>query len=250
MLAKLREARLLWPLVMTAAAMAILLSLGKWQLDRRVWKEGLIAAIEARTKEEPVDLLSAYSATYQSDLGFEYMRVKVRGRFHHDKERYLYAPDPELGPGYHVYTPFEVEEGGGILFVNRGYVPEALKSADRRPQGQLDGEVEVTGLLRAPGLQGFFTPDNDPKRNLWYWRDYYGLLASAFGDTSQPHIAAFLDAEGPAPGGWPKGSATIVELPNRHLEYALTWFGLAGALAVVFAVYAVSRLKAPATGQG
>ena len=194
---------------MTAAAIAILLSLGKWQLDRRAWKEALIAAIEARTKEEPVDLLSAYSATYQSDLGFEYMRVKARGRFHHDKERYFYAPDPELGPGYHVYTPFEVAEGGGILFVNRGYVPEALKSADRRPQGQLDGEVEVTGLLRAPGQQGFFTPDNDPTRNLWYWRDLYGLLASAFGDASQPHIARFSTRKAPPPAAGPRAAQRV-----------------------------------------
>ncbi len=249
MLAKLRDARLLLPLVMTAAGMIVLISLGKWQLDRKAWKEELIAAIEFRTKAEPVDLLSAYSASYQSDIGFEYMRVKVRGRFHHDKERYFYAPDPELGPGVHVYTPFEIEGGEGILFVNRGYVPEELRAPDRRPESQLDGEVEITGLLRGPGQQGFFTPDNDTKGNLWYWRDFYGLFASAFGDGRRPSIPVFLDAEGAAPGGWPKGSATIVELPNRHFEYALTWFGLAGALAAVFAVYAASRLKAPATGQ-
>ncbi len=81
------------------------------------------------------------------------MRVKARGRFHHDKERYYYAPDQQRGPGYHVYTPFEIAGNGAIVFVNRGFVPEQLKAPEQRQAGQVAGEVEVTGLLRATGKE-------------------------------------------------------------------------------------------------
>jgi surfeit locus 1 family protein len=229
---------------MTLLGLALLVGLGHWQLERKAWKEDLIATIAQRTKEEPVELLTAYSATYPSNLGFEYTRVKARGRFHHDKERYYYAPDPELGPGYDVYTPFRLAGDGPAIFVNRGFVSEALKDPAKRPPGQIDGEVEVVGLLRTPGAKGFFTPDNDAERNLWYWPDFDGMLGSAFGGDRPPAIPVLLEAEAPAPGGWPKGGATRIDLPNRHLEYAITWFGLAAALACVFAVYAWPRLRA------
>jgi surfeit locus 1 family protein len=228
---------------MTLVALAILLGLGFWQLERKAWKENLLATIAARTSEEPVDLLNAYSATHENDLGFEYMRAKARGRFLNDKERYFYAPDPSLGPGYHVYTPLEISGTKAIVFVNRGFVPEALKDPAKRPDGQFDGDVEVVGLMRGPGQKNTFTPDNDVKANLWFWRDYAGLFASAFAGTDRTPIAVFLDAEDAAPGGWPKGHATLVDLPNRHLEYALTWFGLAATLIAVFAAFAWTRLR-------
>jgi surfeit locus 1 family protein len=231
---------------MTALSVPILLGLGKWQLDRKAWKEGLIAAIEERLVAKPVDVGSAFTATYappHDAVGYEYIRVRAKGRFHHDKERYYYAPDQQMGPGFHVYTPFEMSPNGTILFVNRGYVPEHLKDPAKRSQGQVDGEVEVTGLLRSPGVQETFTPDNDVAGNLWFWRDYYGMLRSAFENTERPQMPVFVDAEGEAPGGWPKGGATLVKLPNRHLEYAITWFGLAAVLLAVFATYAAGRLR-------
>lgn len=229
--------------VMTLVALAVLLGLGFWQLERKAWKENLLATIAARTSEAPVDFLNAYSATHDNDLGFEYMRAKVRGRFLNEKERYFYAPDPNLGPGYHVYSPLEISGTNAVVFVNRGFVPEALKDPAKRPDSLLDGDVEIVGLMRGPGVKGTFTPDNDVKANLWFWRDYAGLFASAFTETDRTPIAAFLDAEDAAPGGWPKGHATLVDLPNRHLEYALTWFGLAGTLIAVFAAFAWTRLR-------
>jgi surfeit locus 1 family protein len=242
MLATLRGRRLIWPTVMTGLGVAALVSLGNWQLDRKAWKEDIIARIGARTTAPPVGLAEANDRV-RAGGDAEYLRVVARGRFLNDKERYFYAPDPELGPGYHVYTPFEVAGEGAVLFVNRGFVPEALKAPEARKAGQLGGEVEVTGLVRMPGKKGFFTPDNDPKSNLWFWRDFAGLLRSVFADAERATIPLFLEAEAAAPGGWPKGGATRLEIPNRHLEYALTWFGLAAALLAVFAAYAASRAR-------
>jgi surfeit locus 1 family protein len=238
----LTERKLLWPGVMTLVGLAILIGLGTWQLERRAWKEGLIVAIEARTRAEPVGLMAAVERV-RAGGDVEYTRVAARGRFLHDKEQYFYAPDAELGPGYNVFTPFELAVERSVVFVNRGYVPEALKDPLKRKPGQIEGEVEIIGILRKPGPKGTFTPDNEPQRNLWYWVDLDGLFAAAFGGSAPERVPALLEAEAPAPGGWPKGGATRLNLPNRHLEYAITWFGLAFALAAVFAVYAVPRLR-------
>ncbi|MGE0023115.1 MAG: SURF1 family protein [Hyphomicrobium sp.] len=230
---------------MTLVALAILLGLGFWQLERKAWKENLLATIAARASEPPVDLVNAYSTTHDNELGFEYMRARVRGRYAHDKERYFYAPDASLGPGYHVYTPLEIAGSDAVLFVNRGFVPESLQDPAKRPQGQTEGEIEVVGLMRGPGHKGTFTPDNDVKANLWFWRDYAGLFGSAYSGADHRPLAVLLDAEDAAPGGWPKGHATLVDLPNRHLEYALTWLGLAATLLAVFAAFAWTRLRGP-----
>ena len=246
MLTTLRENRLLWPTVMTVLALPILIGLGSWQLQRKAWKDGLIAAIAERTTAAPVDAVTAYKdlqARGGAVREIEYLRVKVRGRFHHDKERFYYAPDQQRGPGFHVCTPFEIAGNGAIVFVNRGYVPDQFKAPDQRRAGQVAGEIEITGLLRGPESKQMFTPENDAARNQWYWRDFSGMFVSAFENTERPYIPVFIDAEGDAPGGWPKGGVTRVNLPNRHLEYAITWFGLAGALAAVFAAFVLARLR-------
>lgn len=249
MLQRLAAARLIGPAIVTALAFALLMSLGAWQLQRKTWKEGLIAAIAERTKAEPADLIGAYSATrdpHGDAIGLEYLRVKVRGRFLHDKERYFYAPDPELGPGVNVTTPLKITGGDVIVFVNRGYVPDARQDPKTRAASQPADDVEVVGLVREQGHPGRFTPANDAAKNLWYWRDIAGLKASAFPDGNVSVLPLIIDQEASAsPGDGPKGGTTIVTLTNRHLEYAITWYGLALTLLGVFATFAASKLRAP-----
>ena len=247
MLQRLRDARLMGPLVMTVLALAALISLGSWQMKRKAWKENLIAAIAERTKAEPSDLMQTYTATHPpSDdaIGLEYLRVKVRGHFLHDKERYFYAPDPQLGPGVNVYTPLEITGGQIIVFVNRGYVPDSRKDPAARQPSQIAGDVEVVGLLRQQSQPGRFVPENDAKNNMWYWRDVKGLAASAFPDSKATVLPLIIDQEASTmPGDGPKGGTTIVTLTNRHLEYAITWYGLALTLAAIFAIFAIGRLR-------
>lgn len=247
MLQRLRDAGLNGPLLTAAIGISVLMALGTWQLQRMAWKENLIAVINERTKAEPSDLLLAYSASrppQEDAIGLEYLRVKVRGHFLHDKERYFYAPDPELGPGFNVYTPLEIAGGKIIVFVNRGYVPDRLKDPSSRAAGQVEGEVEVIGLIRQQSLQARFMPDNNAEQNVWYWRDVNGLAKSAFPDGKTTVLPLVVDQEANSlPGDGPKGGTTIVTLPNRHLEYAITWYGLAITFAVIFAVFAMGRLR-------
>lgn len=254
MLPRLRATGLLWPTLVTVAGLAVLVSLGNWQMQRKTWKEALLAQIEARRTAAPVDVdtvLGAIAASAPGDgepgsrQAAEYMRARATGRFLHEREQFYYAPDPKLGPGYHVLTPLEIAGGTPrILFVNRGFVPERLRERETRRAGLVEGPTTVTGLVRLQGETGPFTPANDPARNLWYWRDIPALGRAAFPAEDRRILPFVLDAEAePAtPGGWPKGGVTEVKLPNRHLEYALTWYGLAATLAAVYALFARGRL--------
>jgi surfeit locus 1 family protein len=243
MLRTLRIRGLVWPAVATLAGMALLIALGNWQMRRLAWKEGLIGAIAARTHAAPVSLALAEERAARGE-DVEYTRVKVSGRLANDRELYLYALDDALGPGFHVITPLRLADGTLVL-VNRGYVPNDRKDPATRAAGQVEGEVAITGLLRSPEQQGTFVPPNDPRRNFWYWRDV-GAMAAAAAGADAPRVHRFiLDAEAapPNPGSWPKGGVTRLELPNRHLEYALTWYGLAATLAGVFTAFAISRWR-------
>jgi surfeit locus 1 family protein len=167
--------------------------------------------------------------------------VRLTGRFLNEKERYWFS-DGRLGSGFQVFTPLEIAPHQ-VVWVNRGYVPEALRDPQNRNAGQSRGETEVVGLVRTPGEHNLFTPANDVVRNVWYWRDLPALQESAFPpDTQYAPVMVDADAVPANPGGWPEGGASLPNLPNRHLEYAITWYGLALALIAVFFSYARTRL--------
>ncbi len=227
MLDTLKRAGLIWPGLIALVALGILCSLGTWQLSRKIWKDALVRQIDARLKAPP-RMIEAGAIFASGAAALQpYERVRISGRFHHDKERYLFA-DGREGSGFHVLTPLEVA-AGQIVWVNRGYVPAGLKAPERRVPGQVAGTVEVVGLVREQGERNSFTPDNDVQKNVWYWRDLPGLSRSAFpaAGTATAPIAIDAELEPKPPGGWPRGGVTLVKLPNRHLEYAGTWYGLA-----------------------
>jgi surfeit locus 1 family protein len=228
-----------------AAGLALLIGLGVWQLQRLEWKEGLIAKIEARVHAPPVTLKEAV-ASARAGEDISYLRVKTEGRFDHSKERFVYAVTDE-GVGWHVITPLATPDGEVVL-IDRGIVPDALKDPATRPQGEIEGTATVTGLARQPESQGRFTPDNEPEHNRWFWRDLGGLTRSMF-PGSEPEVAPLIVEAEPSdvPGGWPRGGATRLDIPNDHLQYAITWFLLAFCLVIIYAVYVRSRLRPPAS---
>jgi surfeit locus 1 family protein len=229
------------PLLMTAVGLAVLVGLGTWQLERREWKLALIERIEARAHADPLPLAAA-KRRWEESGDIEYLRLALTGRFLHDQERHLYTI-VDGRAGWQVITPLQTP-GGEIVLVDRGFVPEERKDAAARREGQVQGSVRLTGLARAAGRPSWFTPDNRPDLNRWFWRDIPGMTASlppALGERAAPFV---VEAEAaPVPGGWPRGGVTRLALPNRHLEYAITWFGLAAALIAVFALYARRRLS-------
>jgi len=235
------DARLLWPTVFAAAGLAVLIGLGTWQLQRKAWKEAIVARIAARVTAPPVPLAQV-AAKLGPGADVEYTHVIVTGRFHHDKERYLYAPG-KSGLEWHVLTPLETEPGR-IAWINRGSVPDAQRAPETRAAGQVAGTVDVTGLVRQPHTAAF-TPTNDVARNIWHWADIEGLTRSAFpkGEVKAVPLVVERDVAPPVPGGLPQGGVTRLSIPNRHLEYAVTWYGLALTLVGVFAAFARKRLR-------
>src|SRR5262249_19160373 len=147
------------------AAFALLIGLGVWQLQRLQWKEGLIAAIESRTQAPPTSLENARALAAKGD-SVDYLRIRVKGNYDNANELYLYALDANGEPGWHVITPFGTDKGELVL-VDRGFVPDRLRDPASRGEGQLQGEVEVTGLARSPEAQGLFLPNNEPEKNRW-----------------------------------------------------------------------------------
>lgn len=230
--------------VLSVAAFAVLIGLGVWQLQRLHWKEGLIAEIAMRTKAEPVSLKEAVTRARAGE-DMSYVRVRVDGRFDNGKERYLFAVSDGT-PGWHVITPLTTPEGEVVL-IDRGFLPDAFRDPVSRPQGELTDAVTVTGLARPPETQGLFIPDNDVEQNRWFWRDLFAMAKSMFGGGAGTKGVApfFLEAErSDIPGGWPLGGQTRLDLPNNHLQYAITWFALALCLVVIYVIYVRSRWKA------
>ncbi len=225
-----------WALLLVAGfVFAVLLALGSWQVQRLHWKEALIASIAERTTSAPAPL-AEIEQHFIDTSDVEYWPVTVPGRFEHDKERHFLATH-EGQSGFFVYTPLRLADGRALL-VNRGFVPYDLKDAEKRPDGQVPGLATITGLARNPleGKPSAILPDNDPAKNIFYWKDRDAMAQSAGLDTGAALLPFFVDAgPGAAPGGWPVGGVTIIDLPNNHLQYAVTWFGLAAALAGVCA---------------
>ena len=235
---------LIAPAISALVAFGLLCGLGIWQWQRLAWKEGLIARATSRAAASVAAMPAEADwpqVTAESD---EYRRVQVTGIFRHDREALCWALLSDAngrysGPGYWVLTPLATADGA-IVLVNRGFVPLDRKDAQTRRQGEVAGTVTVTGLLRMPERRSWFTPADDPQKHLWQERDP-AAIAKAYGLSRAAPF--FIDADAaPNPGGLPEGGETKLVFPNRHLEYALTWFGLALALAAVFAVFAWKQL--------
>ena len=231
-----------WPTVMTVPALLALLALGSWQLYRLGWKLDLIADMEARLAAEPVALPSGA-------LSFEawsYRRVRVTGRFDHAKEIHMVSHSHRGNLGYHVYTPLARADGAGWVIVNRGWVPADAKAPASRAGGQVAGTVTVDGIARRGWGQAAFVPDNDRAKNVWFYADL-AAIAAAMGI---PAPALFVEADAAAnPGGYPLGGQTRVNLPNKHLAYATTWYALAVALVVIYVAWHRRRAKETETGE-
>jgi surfeit locus 1 family protein len=250
---------LLIPGLFALVALAVLLALGTWQVQRKAWKEGLIATLTERLAGPPAALPPRADWPRLDPAADEFRRVAFTAEFVPGQEALVYTSGSSFrtdvsGPGYWVFAPARLagEAGGGVVVVNRGFVPEGRQNAGSRPGGQIGGQagrVDLVGVMRWPEARSMFTPADDPARNLWFVRDHLAMAAArgwggevAREEGAPPGAIApfFVEQEAPpAPGGLPAVGPIRPNLPNNHLQYALTWYGLAVVLVAVFAVWSV-----------
>ena len=217
---------------------AMLVSLGVWQLERKDWKENLIATLNARIAAPPHAL-----PALPSQSADEFSRVRVRGTFAAGQNALVYTAGSALrpdvsGPGYWVMSPLRTQDGKTVV-VNRGFV---IGKNDIVPPPP--GEVELTGALRWPDDDGMFIPADEPQNNVWYRRDPAAIAAAkSWGKDGEKVAPFFVEQDSPQLANAPRAGPLVVKLRNSHLGYAITWFGLAATLAGVYLVWLRARLR-------
>lgn len=209
----------LWPTLITLPAIVLTFGLGVWQVQRLAWKENLIADRRARMA---LPVLDGLPQKYHPDR-HQFRRARFSGAFRHKEEMYRPARSRRDGAlGVQVITPFGIE-GGGTILVNRGWVPTLRRNPETRRDGQVRGKVTLVGVIRTPAPVGYFVPNNDPAKNIWFRLDLEQMAAHAGMRNMRPY---YVDLVADAPGGWPRGAQTRVSARNAHLQYAITWFSM------------------------
>ena len=232
--------------IVVVTAVGVLVALGTWQLARKTWKEELIATLDSRLAAPPTSLPPRERWQRLDAARDEFTRVEFPATFLPGEEAFVYATGSGLRPdvkepGYWVLSPARLS-GGSLVVINRGFVPEGRQDAKTRPEGQPEGVVDIVGVMRWPEPRGTFTPNDEPAKNLWFVRDPAAMAKAKGWGTIAPF---YIDQEAPPPpGGLPRVGPLKVNLPNNHLQYAITWYGLALVFLVASFAFWRSRRRA------
>jgi surfeit locus 1 family protein len=228
-------------------AFVLLVALGNWQMRRLAWKEELIARVSERPAETVRDA-PPVSLWPELDVAEgEYRPYRLSGRFLHEQEALVFTslPDPKGtfgGPGFWVVTPLALE-GGGTVLVNRGFAPQGRHLPRDRGDALNPEPISVAGLMRPDEQRHIFLPDDRPLQNVFYARSIADIAAAkGISPPVAPFTIDLLASETP-PGGLPQAGETRMAFANNHLQYAITWYGLAAALLAVFFSFAAHRLR-------
>ena len=224
----------LWPTLVSLPILVLSLGLGIWQMERREWKRDILDRIAANQAAAPISLDELLRG---DPLRHEYGKVKLGGTFLFDKEFFLAARSLKNTVGQQVVVPLKTDDGRIVLF-DRGWIPQERKDPASRAQGQVAGPVQVVGIVRRNQERRQFAPENVPDKNVWFHVDV-PLMRKMAGAAPDPKLDTFfLDADAtPNPGGLPVGGQTRFDIPNDHLQYAITWFLIAVAMAGVYLAY-------------
>ncbi|MBR0779291.1 SURF1 family protein [Bradyrhizobium diazoefficiens] len=243
----LRKPRVAGFALFTLLLAAAFVTLGAWQLQRRAAKHELIAALTERLAAAPVALPPPSQWAALNPARDEFRRVELTATYAPLPDAMVYSSGSAVrkdasGPGTWAFLPARLP-GGAMVVIDAGFVENTMQDRgveDRAVKKLVTGvPVALTGYLRFPEAQGLLTPAENRDRRLWFVRDHL-LIASALGWGS---VAPFyIDLEQPAPeNGIPRPGPLDVHLKDDHLQYAITWFALAGAVLIAFAVWVRGR---------
>lgn len=224
-----------WATALVIPALATLIALGTWQVQRREWKHDLLARIAAERAAPPRDLVEVLSGP---DDQRAYAHVEADGTLDATRAVHVFAPAGQGGADYRVIAPLDYGDGR-IVLVDLGTITEAEKKALPGPvPAEAGGLIHVEGILRPSESQGWADAAPDVKANRWYVRDVPAIAAALGFKDVPPYV---LQSESPNKGGVPRPVAFQPELPDNHLAYAVTWFSLALILSVIYVLLHLQR---------
>ncbi len=236
--------------VISLVMVAVLTGLGVWQLQRRVEKHALVAALTERLAAAPVPLPSPSDWKNLSPARDEFRRVSFTATFAPKPDAMVYSSGSAVredvsGPGTWAFLPAHLADGG-VVVINAGFVQNTMQ--DRAQQNRAvarlitGAPIMMTGYLRFPESAGILIPHEDLGKRLWFNRDQRAMAMTLGWGEVAPF---YVDLEGPVPeSGVPKPGPLEVHLKDDHLQYAITWFGLAAAVLIAFAVWLKGQRRA------
>ena len=227
-----------WLQGLSLIALAVLLSLGTWQVQRLAWKTSLIRLVEGRVQSVPADF-TGLVPRWQQGADVRYTPVRLSGGFPTDRVAHVFGTW-EGEPGFFVFQPFRLDDGSDrVVIINRGFVPQAA----RQDTYELPSADVLTGLVRVPeqasGLAALFQPADRPNDGVFFGRDPEALAQYLLPGDSGELVPLIIDST--LQTELPRGSTTVVAFRNAHLGYALTWFGLAAGLVGVVGAMSIRK---------
>ena len=239
--------------IFTLAMVALFIGLGVWQLQRRVDKHALIAALTERLAAEPAPLPPPSQWSALTPGRDEFRRVRFDAIYESGPDAMVYSSGSAVradisGPGTWAFLPARLPTGETVV-INAGFVQNTMQ--DRAQQDRAVARlltaapVPLTGYIRFPEAAGVLTPAENPRTRLWFSRDHFAMAhALGWGDVAP----FYIDLEAPVPAsGIPKPGPLEVHLKDDHMQYAVTWFALAGAVVIAFAVWLRGQRRALAS---
>lgn len=217
--------RTIFILIIGLAGIAVLLSLGVWQVQRLTWKQGILAEIDAKISGAPIALPAAPNVTTH-----KYQPVEISGRFVENRIRVLVS-QKLIGAGYRIIQPFQTKDR--VILIDRGFV-KIDQIEDLR-----NDQASVLGNLHWPDEVDDYTPEPDMKRDIWFARDVTALADTLNTDPILV-IAREITPDSEKVSPIPISSSGI---PNDHLQYAITWFALAAVWAGMSGLFLIGTRR-------
>jgi cytochrome oxidase assembly protein ShyY1 len=241
----------------TLVMVALFVGLGVWQLQRRIEKHALIAALTERLAAAPGALPVPSQWTALTPERDEFRRVSFSATYEPRPDAMVYSSgsavrDDISGPGTWAFLPARLP-GGETVVVNAGFVQNTMQDRtqqDRAVMQLITSEpVMLTGYIRFPEAAGTLTPPENPAKRLWFTRDHLAMArALGWGEGGRPVAPFYIDLEQPVPAsGMPKPGPLQVHLKDDHLQYAITWFALAGAVVIALGVWVRGQRRLPSS---
>jgi cytochrome oxidase assembly protein ShyY1 len=233
----------------TLTMIAVFIGLGVWQLERRMEKHALIAALTVRLAADPVPLPPASEWTKLTPQNDEFRRVHLKATYIAGSDAMIFSSgsavrDDVSGPGTWAFLPARLESGETVI-INTGFVQNTMQDRAQQDRAVLrlvtGASADLIGYIRFPEEAGMLTPAASREKRLWFARDHLQMSRLLGWGEVAPF---YIDLERPVPAsGIPLPGPLHVHLKDDHMQYAITWFALAGAVVVAFFVWFRGRRR-------